>query len=162
MSYEVKFGFATGYNLVFTAFAEDGTGRGLAHQPLYEVHPTGYYRADSATSLVDGDVVLVYNNEAVYWEDVAVYCLTYAGVYWENDPVYWEGYEVLDYDSEIVDAVRCVGEVVGSGEYEFDTGEISSITESVADLVEGQSKVDVVFDERKTGEEKTTIAGAHL
>lgn len=162
MSYYVKFGFATGENLVFSAFDEDDEGRGLAHQPLYEVVPTGYYRAEPATALEDGDFVLVYKNEAVYWESVMVFCSVYDKVYWESDPVYWEGDEVLDYDTEIIEAVRIVGEVVGTGEYEYETGEISDITESIDELVEGQSKVDVVFDEREAGEEEVIIAEAHL
>lgn len=140
MAYEVKFGFAPGYNLVFAAFQPNGTGRGMANQPLYEVVPTGYYRAEPATVLEDSDVVLAYNLETVYWEDDIVLYLTYENVFYEGEQIYYEGDWVRDLDTTSNDIVTWTGDVVGSGEYKPEV----NIIEVTADLTSIETKVDVV------------------
>ena len=147
MPYEVKFGFATGYNLVFAAFQPAGTGRGVANQPLYEIRPTGYYRAESATQLEDGDVVLVYDYETVYWEDEAVVYLAYEYVFYEEEQVYYEGLKVVDFDSTSSDVVHWAGDVVGAGEYTFGAGDVSELVDNVDTLIAQQGTVTNVYNE---------------
>lgn len=143
----VKFGFLTGYDLVFAAYQPNGNGRGMANQPLYEVFPTGYYRAEPAIDFVDGDVVLVYDRETVTWEDEIVVYLTYDYVFYEGKQVYYEGDWVMDLDNTYNDVVRWTGDVVGSGEYAFGIGDISELVEDVDALVAQQGTVTNVYNE---------------
>jgi hypothetical protein len=143
----VKLGYATGYNLVFAAFQPDGTGRGEANQTLPEIRPTGFYTTTSAVDLVDGDVVLVYNLETVTWEGETVVCLAYESVFWEGEQVYWEGETVIDYDSTTNDIVTWVGETVGSGEYVFTTGNVTTIVENTETLIVEAQRVQTTVDE---------------
>lgn len=152
MSFDVKFGFATGYNLVFAAFQPDRTGRGIENQPLYERVPTGFYTAEPATILEDGDVVLVYDNETVYWEDEAVVVLTEENVLYESEQVYHEGQMIFDLDSISTDRVNWTGKVVGQGEYTFGSGDVSSLVDDVETLLEWRGRVTNSYDERTDGD----------
>jgi len=136
VSYKVKFGFPTGYNLVFSAFQPGGAGRGLEQQPLPEIQAKGYYVATPITSLVVGDMVLAYEIEDVYWEDDLVYILSDVSIYYEGDRVHWEGEWIFYSDEEASENVVCLGDVVGSGEYK-------SVIETSENLTEIETKVDV-------------------
>jgi len=151
MAYDVKFGFARGYNLVFTAFQPSGTGRGTGDQPLYEVPPTGYYRAEPATVLEDGDMVLVYDYETVYWEDAIVVVLSYEYVFYEGRQVYYEGAKVLDTDNTFTDVVYTPGNVVGQGEFAFGSGDVAGLVDDIDTLLEWQGSVTNTYDERVDG-----------
>lgn len=153
MSYEVKFGFATGYNLVFAAFQPNRTGRGIENQPLYERMPTGFYTAEPATRLIDGDMVLVYDLETVYWEDERVTYLTYDYVFYEDEQVYYEGDWVMNLDTTYSDTVHWTGKVVGQGEFTFGSGEVSGLVDDVDDILTAQQTVNNVYDERVNGVE---------
>lgn len=144
MSYEVKFGFEPGNNLVFTAFQPNGTGRGLAHQFMLEVFNHGYYRATPITTLVVGDAVIVYKQEKVYYADELVVVLAYENVFYENEYV-WHGTEyVYDYDTESNHTVFWTEKPVGVGEYES----AIDISSDIGDLVDDQTAVYNVYDER--------------
>lgn len=151
--YDVKFGFATGYNLVFAAFQPSGIGRGMANQPLYEVFPAGYYRCEPATQFVEGDMVLVYDLETITWEDAIVVYLDYDYVFYEGKQVYWEGDWVRDLDNSYNDVVYWTGDVVGSGEFTFRSGEVSSLVDDVDTLLEWRGTVNNSYDERTVGAE---------
>lgn len=153
----VKFGFLTGYNLVFAAFQPNGTGRGLENQPLYEIVPVGYYRAEPAIALEDGDVVLAYELETVLWDDEIVVYLTYDYVFYEGKQVYYEGDWVMDLDNTYNDVVHWTGDVVGSGEYIFGTGDISELVDDVETLVAQQGTVVNVYDETGNGAEPQVL-----
>lgn len=148
MAERIKFGFAIGYNLVIAAFQPSGAGRGIEGQPLYERVPTGFYSAEPATELVDGDVVLAYELETVYWEDEIVVVLTAENVLYEGEQVYWEGAMVFDFDSVSTDRVTWTGNVVGSGEYTFGAGDASSLVTDVEDVLDAQQRVDTDIDDR--------------
>lgn len=136
MSYEVKFGFPTGYNLAFSVFQPSGIGRGFAHQFLQEVVNQGYYRATPITNLVVGDAVIVYRQEKVLYESEGVLYLDYEYVFWEDEYIAHEGEYVRDLDTESNQKVFWTEEPVGTGEYE-------SVIESAADLTVIETKVDV-------------------
>lgn len=157
MAYECKFGFATGYNLVFAAFQPDRTGRGIENQPLYERVPTGFYSAEPATALEDGDVVLVYDYETVYWENEAVVYLTEENVLYEGEQVYYEGEMVFDFDSISLDAVNWTGKVVGQGEFTFGSGDVSSVVTNISNVLVAQQRVDTTYDEMEPAKEIVII-----
>lgn len=142
--YEIKFGFATGYNLVSAAFQPNRTGRGIENQPLYERIPTGFYSAEPATDLVVGDTVLAYELETVYYEDDPVVVLTEETVLYEGEQVYWEGAMVFDFDSVSNNRVNWMGNVVGSGEYES----VTDISTTITNIYNSQTDVHNVYDER--------------
>ncbi len=144
MSYEVKFGFEPGNNLVFTAFRPSGVGRGLAHQFMQEVINHGYYRATPMTTLVVGDAVLVYKQEIVYYDDERVLVLAYENVFHENEYVWHDGEYVYDYDSESNQIVFWTEKPVGVGEYES----VADISDDIDDIIAGQSIVNNIYDER--------------
>lgn len=144
MSYEVKFGFPTGYSLVFSAFQPSGAGRGLEQQPLPEIPAKGYYVATPITDLVVGDMVLAYELEDVYWENDLVYVLTENSVYWEGKRVHYEGDWVIWPDDTVNEIVTSLGDVVGSGEYES----VTDISTTVTNIYNSQTDVHNVYDER--------------
>lgn len=147
MSYEVKFGFAPGNNLVFTAFQPSGTGRGLAYQFMQEVFNHGYYRATPITALVVGDAVLVYKQEIVYYDDERVLVLAYENVFYENEYVWHDGEYVYDYDSESNQTVFWTEKPVGTGEYESTV----DISDNIDEIIADQRTVYNVYDERGNG-----------
>ncbi|MDD5458398.1 MAG: hypothetical protein PHF37_03290 [Phycisphaerae bacterium] len=118
MAYEVKLGYISGQEMVFTAFQPSGAGRGVPNQPLTEVRPTGYYFATPITALETGDIVLAYVAEKVTWEDAPVSVLTEDSVYYEGDRVSYEGDWVFDFDNTVVEKVVWVGEPVAQAEYD--------------------------------------------
>lgn len=154
MSYEVKFGFATGHSLVFSAFQPSGAGRGLEQQPLPEIRAKGYYVATPITSLVASDMVLAYELENVYWEDDLVYILSYENVFYEGARVYYEEDWVMDFDSTFLDEVTSTDDPIGVGEYGPDivsttiNTDLTTLQTAVDDLVVDQNKVLNVYDER--------------
>lgn len=145
MSYEVKFGYFADYSLVFAAFQPDGTGRGVQQQPLPEMRNTGYYSATPAEALVVGDIVLVYQLKDVIYEDELVTCLAYPAVVHEGIRVHYEGDLVESRDSETNQIVTCVDDPVGSGEYE----DVTDVSDNIDTLIEGQTSVFNVYDERE-------------
>lgn len=144
MSYEVKFGFQPGKNLVFTAFQPSGIGRGLAYQFLLEVVNHGYYRATPATTLVVGDMVLVYEQEKVYWESALVYVLNDDYIFYDGEYVLHEGEYVRNYDAEVNEKVFSIEKVVGTGEYES----VTDISSTITNIYNSQTDVHNVYDER--------------
>jgi len=142
--YEVKFGFQPGKNLVFTAFRPSGTGRGLAYQFLLEVLNHGYYRATPVTTLVVGDMVLVYEQENVYWESALVYILNDDYIFYNGAYVFHDGEYVRNYDAEVNEKVFSIEKVVGTGEYES----AIDITTSITNIVNNQTDVYNTYDER--------------
>lgn len=149
----VKFAYQSGYSLGFTAYHSDGTGRGIANQPLYEVRPTGYYSGLPITSLASGDVVLVYILETIYYENDVVFILTQNYVFYEGNRVYYEGEWVFDFDDLVDDIVTWVGSPIGSGEYMLDV-----IGDNVDDLIAGQSTVNNIYDERVSAKAPQSLA----
>lgn len=146
----VKFGFQTGWNLVFTVFQAGGALRGLAYQPLPETTVPGYYSATPLTDLVVGDVVLVYQNEQVYWQSDPIYILTEDFVYYEGVKVTYEEGWVYDFDTLVNSIVTTIGVTVGSAEYSdimSSSADLSQILDDTAELVENQHKVTNVFSE---------------
>ncbi len=144
MPYECKFGFAPGYNLVFSAFQPSGTGRGLAYQFLQEVINHGYYRATPGTDLVVGDTVLVYEQEKVYWESALVYVLNDDYVFYDGEYVMHEGEYVRNYDAEVNERVFLNERTVGTGEYES----VTDISATITNIYNSQTDVHNVYDER--------------
>lgn len=157
MGYDIKFAFASGYNLVFAAFQPNRTGRGIENQPLYERVPTGFYTAEPATILEDGDVALVYDNETVYWENEMVVVLTEENVLYESEQVYYEGAMVFDLDSVSTDRVNWTGKVVGQGEYTFGSGDVSSLVTNISNVLVAQQRVDTHYDETEPAKEIVLI-----
>ena len=155
MPYEAKFGFAAGYNLVFSAFQPSGTGRGLAYQFLPEVVNLGYYRATPGTDLVVGDTVLVYEQEKVYWEDALVRVLNDDYVFYGGEYVMHEDEYVRNYDAEVNERVFLNERTVGTGEYES----VTDISTTVTDIRDSQTDVHNVYDERDSG---VTAVGAGI
>lgn len=145
--YDIKFAFATGYKLVSAAFLPNGDGRSVENQPLYERVPTGYFKAEPATPLEDGDVVLVSELERVTYEGEPVYVLTEENVLYEEEQVYYEGVMVFDFDSVSSAPVNWTGNVVGVGEFTFASGDVSSIVADVGDILVAQRRVDTHQDE---------------
>jgi hypothetical protein len=97
MAFEVKFGYISGFNLAFSCYQPDGTGRGIAQQPLPELNK-GYYGGTPLTELVAGDKVIANALDNVIWESARVYVLTERSyVYWQGGRVYYEGNWVADY-----------------------------------------------------------------
>jgi len=153
--YEVKFGFASGCSLVFSAFSPAGQGRGLEQQPLTEIFPTGYYVTTPATVLFAGDMVLIYLLEKVLFDDAPVSVLTSDYVYYENDLVQWEGDWVIDFDTEISEPVTLLGKTVGQGEY---SEIISSSGDSKIDIIiNNQNSVTDTYDTTIQAQEVVTI-----
>lgn len=146
----VKFGFATGFSLCFTAFQPDGSGRGLPQQPLTEVIPTGYYYATPLTSLEAGDVVLSYILDTVYWEDDSVTVLTAEYVFYEGEKVYYEEDWVFDFDSVSAELVTWVENPVGIGEYPDIYHEDGS--SKIDTIIAGMGRTLNVYDETKKPE----------
>ena len=144
MSYEVKFGFEPGNNLVFTAFQPSGAGRGLAHQFMLELVNHGYYRATPITTLAVGDAVLVYKQEKVYWENALVYILNDEYIFYDNEYVHHEGEYVRNYDAEDNETVFVIEQPVGTGEYES----AADISDGIDELIADQGTVYNVYDER--------------
>jgi len=144
MSYEVKFGFQLGNFLVFTAFQPNGTGRGLAYQFLQEVVNLGYYRATPGTKLVVGDIVLVYEQEKVYWENALVSILNDDYVFYDGEYVMHEGEYVRNYDAEVTERVFLNEKTVGTGEYES----VTDISTTITNIYNSQTDVHNVYDER--------------
>jgi hypothetical protein len=116
MSYEVKFGYITGFSLVFTAYLPAGTARGEVYQPLPEL-AEGYYGASPATDLVAGDEIIAYVAEYVTYDGTQVYVLGNDYIYWENDIVNYEGVLISAGDETDL-KVTYLGAVVGAQEYE--------------------------------------------
>jgi len=139
----IKMGFQSGWRVVFSAYQPDGTGRGVINQPLPEVFNSGYYRANPVTDLVVGDVVLVYQNDQVYWESGPVYVLTEDFVYYEGARVTYEENWVYDFGTLINDLVTSIGYTVGSAEY----SDIIDISSGINELVANQHKTPNVFNE---------------
>lgn len=150
MSNPVKFGYISGFNLVFSAYQEDGSGRGIQQQPLPEL-AEGYYGATPITDLVAGDEIIAYVLEDVYWEDDQVYVLTYDSIFWENDQISYEGAWVIDYDTTITDVVTSVGDVVGANEYSISASDFSSMIDDLETLIVGQNKVTNIYTASETG-----------
>ena len=146
----VKMGFQSGWNVVFTAYEPDGTVRGLINQPLPETTMPGYYSATPLTDLVVGDVVLVYQNDQVYWESDPIYISTEDFVYYEGVRVTYEENWVYDFDTLINDLVTSIGYTVGSAEYSdimSSSTDVIDILANTNELVENQHKVTNVFNE---------------
>ena len=144
MAYNVKLGYAIGKNLVFTAFQPSGAGRGLAYQFLQEVVNHGYYRAEPVTDLVVGDMVLVYEQEQVYWENDIVRILNDDYIYYDGEYVYYEGEYVRNYDAEVNEKVFLNEKVVGTGEYES----VTKVSDDLDEIIADQGTVYNVYDER--------------
>jgi len=145
--YEVKIGYITGYNLVFTVFQPDGSGRGEPYQPLPEL-AEGYYGASPATDPVAGDEIIAYNAEFVTYEGEQVYILGYDYIYWENDIVNYEGELVFSGDETQL-KVTSIGDVVGAQEYTVDVdfwGDFQDSIDSLT-LVTGQGSSKQTIDE---------------
>jgi hypothetical protein len=158
MAFDIKFGYATGYDLVFTVFEPNGAQRGTSHQPLYEIPPTGYYRAESAEQLQDGDVVLVYNNEILYWEeDPLTYLLTYGYMLYDGEQLYWEGEPLYDYDETVTENLTWVGDTVGSGEYTIGAGDYTTIYNNTELMIDELQRVHSVYDETEPAKEVVVI-----
>lgn len=138
MAYEVKMGYISGFNLVFTAYQPDGSARGAIEQPLPELAP-GYYGGTPLTDLVAGDEVIAYILENVYWENDQVYVLTYGSLYWEGDRVFYEYEEdwVFSYDTAdiVYEAVTSVGAVVGANEYTIDAADFTNIVNNIEIII---------------------------
>lgn len=119
--YEVKFGYISGFSLVFAAFQPCGEGRGIEQQSLTERRPTGYYFGSPLTDLVIGDEVLAYILESLTWESDPLYILTQDYLYWEGDRLYWEGEWLFSTDDIISELLTWVGDPIGAGEYDEST-----------------------------------------
>jgi len=146
MSYEIKFGYITGYNLVFAAYQPDGSGRGIEQQPLIELRE-GYYAATPVTDLEAGDEIIACVLEDLYWEDERLYYLTEEYLYWEGDRLYWEDEWLVDYDDLINEPLTSVGAVVGANEYTIDAGYFDSIQDDIDDIITEARTVNNVYDE---------------
>jgi hypothetical protein len=147
MSYEIKLGYITGYNLVFTIFQPNGSGRGEPYQPLPEL-AEAYYGATAATDPVAGDEIVAYNAEFVTWEGEQVYVLAYDYIYWENDIVNYEGVLVRVGDETSL-KVTSLGDVVGGQEFTVDIdfwGDFQDSLDSLT-LVTGQGSSRQTIDE---------------
>lgn len=144
MSYEVKFGWFVGYELGWTAFQPDGTGRGIPNQHLPEVVWSGYYRDTPATDLVIGDVVRVHRREEVEHEDIIMHYLEYEDVYHEGIQMHWEGDYVKDLDTQTNQQVVWIENAVGSGEF---VDEINQAADT-DNIINRQAGVFNVYDER--------------
>lgn len=149
MPYEVKFAYQSAKDLVFSAFQPSGSGRGLAYQILPELVNHGYYRATPLTALVDGDVVIVYRQQEVEYEDDLVVYLTNEHVFYEDEYVVYEGEYVKDFDTTSNQKVLWTERPVGSGEFTFGTGDLSSLIDDVETLVDDSNIVLNVYDERE-------------
>lgn len=145
MSYEAKFGFQPGNNLVFTAFQPSGVGRGLAYQFLQEVVNHGYYRATPLTNLVVGDMVLVYKQEEVLHTAIQTVYLDYEYVFWEGKYVFCGGSYVKDYDTTANQEVFWTEKVIGTGEYES----VIDFSTRITDINNNQNIVTNIYDERE-------------
>ena len=147
MACETKFGWLSGYSLVFAAFQPCGEGRGIEQQPLTERRPTGYYYGTPLTDLVAGDYVLVYVLEPVLYEGEPVSILTEDSVYYEGERVSYEGEWVINTDSTIGDPLTWVGDPVGEGEY----SSAIDIWDILNQLIIGQNTVINVYPQPETG-----------
>ena len=117
MANTIKYGYSSGKSLVYTVFDEDGTFRTIEHLPLAETRDTGFYTSTSPIDLETGDMIIVYENEQLTYEDEGVWNGSYELVYYGGVQVYYEGKEVFDYDSANVDTVTWTGDPIGCGEY---------------------------------------------
>jgi hypothetical protein len=146
MSYEVKMGYISGFNLVFSAYQPDGNGRGIEQQPLPELR-TGYYGATPLTDLVAGDEVIACLLEFVYWENAQLYILTDDYVYYEDARVAYEEVWVTTSDIQINDPVTSVGAVVGANEYAVAADYFTSIQDDINDIITDERTVNNIYDE---------------
>lgn len=146
MSFEVKFGWLIGYELGWTAYQPDGTGRGIHNQHLPEVKNSGYYRDTPATDLIVGDTVLVYRREEMEHEDVLMHYLEYEDVYHEGVQMHWEGEYMKDIDTQTNQQVVWIENPVGTGEFVDQIGQASDTD----DIITRQSTVFNTYDERTT------------
>ncbi len=149
MPYETKFAYPSGNDLVFSAYQPSGAGRGLANQILPEIVNHGYYRATPLTALVDGDVVIVYRQQEVEYEGALVVYLTNEHVFYEDKYVVYEGEYVKDFDTTSNQKVLWIERPVGSGEFTFGSGDLSSLIDDVDTLVDDGGSVFNVYDERE-------------
>ena len=117
MANKVKFGYQSGLSLVFTVFDSDGDFRTIEHLPLTETRDTGYYTGNSTVDLTTGDIILVYEEENLLWEDVPLVDTTEEILTWESEDMYWEGEPMVSFDDTEVTTLTWTGEPVGCGEY---------------------------------------------
>jgi len=162
MSYELKFGYITGFNLVFSAYQPDGSARGEAYQPLPE-KAQGYYGASPATDLVAGDEVIAFVADYVLWENEQVYVLAFDYIFWEGELVNYEG-DVVYAGDETELKVTYLGAVVGAQEYEkpadwYDllSASLTTISISVGSIGATESLNESGLTQ--SGEPRTVISG---
>ncbi len=161
MSYDVKFTDKSSKRLASSAFQPDRSSRGVENQPLYERHNTGFYSAEPATALVDGDIVQINELRTLTWEDETVYSNTAEPILSDGEQVYHEGEFLFDFDTLSNEVVTSNSEPIGTGEFTFGSGDLSSLIDDVDTLVEDGSSVLVVYDERE-GAKRGVGAGAGI
>jgi hypothetical protein len=112
----IKLGYITGFDLVFSVYQEDGSGIGLAFQPLPEL-AEGYYGANPLVALEAGNEVVAYSLDYLAWEGSNLVILNFDNLAWEGNVLSYEGQWLITYDSQSYDNLVDVGAVVGAQEY---------------------------------------------
>lgn len=145
MANQIKFGYVSGMSLCFTVFDEDGNFRTIENIPLYETRDTGYYTGTSPVDLVTGDMILVYELEAVTHNGEPVVTSTLEPVTHNGELVYHNGEQVFIGDSSITELVTHTGDPVGCGEYVSQVDIIAYLISITAGQTTTTSGVDTSF-----------------
>ena len=147
--YDIKFTDKSGKRLASAAFQPDRSGRGVENQPLYERYNTGFYSAEPATALVDGDVVQINELRTLTWEDAIITISTESPILSDGEQTYHEGEFLWDFDTLFNDVVTTNSEPIGTGEFTFASGDLSGLIDDVDTLVDDSGSVFNVYDERE-------------
>ena len=142
MANKVKFCYPTGYSLSFTVFDEDGYFRTTEYLSLDETRDTGYYTGNSTFPLTTGDVIVVYENEVLYYEDESLVDTTYEELAWEGEILYYEGSPLASFDDTYVTPLIWNGEPVGFGEYIDQNDLLVLINQIITDQTDVVSDLD--------------------